>query len=81
MQPQTPIHRFHVLANPLLDRHIIPASASVNPVSPHGRLTSDQVITMPSNTDIVTLDNFRDRLPPWVADSPNQLYAIVDMGR
>ncbi|SPN96781.1 related to retrograde regulation protein RTG2 [Cephalotrichum gorgonifer] len=35
---------------------------------------------MPPSTDIITLDNFRERLPPWDPDSPNQLYAIVDMG-
>lgn len=36
---------------------------------------------MASTTDIITLDTFRDRLPPWDPDSPNQLFAIVDMGR
>lgn len=82
MQPQSqsPIHvrSFHVFANSLLGRPTINASESPSPPS---RLPTDPEITMAPDTDIVTLENFRDRLPSWAADSPDQLYAIVDMGR
>ncbi|KAI1767665.1 Ppx/GppA phosphatase [Hypoxylon sp. FL1150] len=35
---------------------------------------------MTSPTDIVTLDNFASKLPPWEPNLPNHLYALVDMG-
>lgn len=31
--------------------------------------------------DIITLQNFHERLPSWDPAAPNHLYAIVDMGR
>ncbi len=36
---------------------------------------------MASVADIITLDNFQQKMPTWDPDSPNQLYALVDMGR
>ncbi|KAF9879133.1 Ppx/GppA phosphatase [Colletotrichum karsti] len=35
---------------------------------------------MASSTDIITLDNFEQRLPRWDPAGPNHLYALVDMG-
>ncbi|KAI0489621.1 Ppx/GppA phosphatase [Xylaria cf. heliscus] len=35
---------------------------------------------MASIVDIVTLDNFASKMPPWDSDRPNHLYALVDMG-
>ncbi|KAI6087095.1 Ppx/GppA phosphatase [Hypoxylon rubiginosum] len=35
---------------------------------------------MASPTDIITLDNFVSKLPPWEPNLPNHLYALVDMG-
>lgn len=35
---------------------------------------------MATSMDIVTLDNFTSRMPPWDANLPNHLYALVDMG-
>ncbi|KAH9887091.1 Ppx/GppA phosphatase [Xylariomycetidae sp. FL2044] len=30
--------------------------------------------------DLITLENYASKLPPWAHDLPNHLYAIVDMG-
>ncbi|KAI0443317.1 Ppx/GppA phosphatase [Xylaria telfairii] len=35
---------------------------------------------MASIVDIVTLDNFASKMPPWDPGRPNHLYALVDMG-
>ncbi|KAI1436369.1 Ppx/GppA phosphatase family-domain-containing protein [Xylaria sp. CBS 124048] len=35
---------------------------------------------MASAVDMVTLDNFASKLPPWNPDLPNHLYALVDVG-
>ncbi|KAI3337849.1 Ppx/GppA phosphatase [Ustulina deusta] len=35
---------------------------------------------MASVVDIVTLDNFASKMPPWDPNLPNHLYALVDMG-
>ncbi|XXG98728.1 Inorganic pyrophosphatase [Hypoxylon texense] len=35
---------------------------------------------MASPTDIITLENFASKLPPWEPNLPNHLYALVDMG-
>ncbi|GAP90295.2 putative retrograde regulation protein [Rosellinia necatrix] len=35
---------------------------------------------MTSAVDIVTLDNFASKMPPWDPDLPSHLYALVDMG-
>ncbi|KAL0939214.1 Ppx/GppA phosphatase [Colletotrichum truncatum] len=35
---------------------------------------------MASSSDIITLDNFEQRLPRWDPAGPNHLYALVDMG-
>lgn len=39
-------------------------------------------VTMASNAtaDIITLDNFADKLPKWHPDDDNHLHALVDMG-
>jgi retrograde regulation protein 2 len=31
--------------------------------------------------DIITLENLEQKMPRWDPASPNQLYALVDMGR
>lgn len=31
--------------------------------------------------DIVTLENFEEKMPPWDQAQENHLYALVDMGR
>ena len=36
---------------------------------------------MAASVDIITLDNFREKMGCWDPKSSNQLYAIVDMGR
>lgn len=36
---------------------------------------------MASPIDIITLENFESKMPPWNPNSPNHLYALVDMGR
>ncbi|ORY62276.1 Ppx/GppA phosphatase [Pseudomassariella vexata] len=35
---------------------------------------------MASVTDLITLENFKAKMPRWKADLPNHLYAVVDMG-
>ncbi|KAI1817878.1 Ppx/GppA phosphatase family-domain-containing protein [Poronia punctata] len=35
---------------------------------------------MASLADVVRLDDFASKLPPWTPDLPNHLYALVDMG-
>lgn len=32
-------------------------------------------------SDIVTLDNLSQKLPPWSPDDESHVYAVVDMGR
>lgn len=34
-----------------------------------------------SPSDIVTLDNLAEAIPPWSPDDQSHLYAVVDMGR
>ena len=34
-----------------------------------------------ASADIITLENFRDKMGRWDPESPNQLFALVDMGR
>ena len=34
-----------------------------------------------ASSDIITLQNFAEKLPKWNPDEQNQLYAVVDMGR
>ena len=36
---------------------------------------------MSSATDIITLDNFKAKMPTWEPNLPNHLFAVVDMGR
>ena len=36
---------------------------------------------MASASDIISLDDFETKLPPWDPHGSNHLYAIVDMGR
>jgi hypothetical protein len=36
---------------------------------------------MAAKTKYITISNFKEELTAWSPDSPNQLYAIVDMGR
>jgi len=36
---------------------------------------------MSAAADIVTLDNFEEKMPRWDYNSSNHLYALVDMGR
>ncbi|KAI1180607.1 Ppx/GppA phosphatase [Nemania sp. FL0916] len=33
-----------------------------------------------ASVDIITLDNFASKMPPWDPDLPSHLYALVDMG-
>ncbi|KAI1493737.1 Ppx/GppA phosphatase [Biscogniauxia mediterranea] len=35
---------------------------------------------MAATTDVVTLENFASKMPPWAPDISNHLYALVDMG-
>ncbi|KAI5919239.1 Ppx/GppA phosphatase [Camillea tinctor] len=35
---------------------------------------------MASTTDVITLENFASKMPPWAPDKTNHLYALVDMG-
>ncbi|KAI0025489.1 Ppx/GppA phosphatase family-domain-containing protein [Xylariomycetidae sp. FL0641] len=35
---------------------------------------------MASTVDVLTLDNYALKMPPWSSDLPNHLYALVDMG-
>ncbi|KAI1503235.1 Ppx/GppA phosphatase [Biscogniauxia marginata] len=35
---------------------------------------------MAAVTDVITLENFASKMPPWAPDLSNHLYALVDMG-
>ncbi|KJR82586.1 retrograde regulation protein 2 [Sporothrix schenckii 1099-18] len=48
------------------------------------KINASGVVAMTSSaaaaTDIITLDNFADKLPKWQPDDDNHLHALVDMG-
>lgn len=58
----------------------VQSRSSTHPPSAPIFITPLQPAVMDAS-DIVTLDNLAEKLPPWNLDGEDHIYAVVDMGR